>query len=40
VPMTVVETAMREGWFNDKAAWRRWLNDRDNRAFRVWGGQV
>jgi hypothetical protein len=40
VPVTVVEKAMREGWFNDQAAWDRWLNDPDNRDFRVWEGRV
>jgi len=40
VPMVVIERAMREGWINDQAAWRRWLNDSDNRAFRVWGGRI
>jgi hypothetical protein len=40
VPVTVVEKAMREGWFNDQAAWNRWLNDPDNRDFRVWQGRV
>jgi thioesterase domain-containing protein len=40
VPVTVVEKAMREGWFNDQKAWDRWLNDPDNKDFRVWGGRV
>ncbi len=40
VPVTVVERALREGWFHDQAAWNRWLNDPDNRAFRVWEGRV
>ena len=40
VPLTVVEKAMREGWYNDKAAWRKWCNDPDNRGFRVWEGRV
>ena len=40
VPMTVIERAMREGWINDQAAWRKWLNDPDNRAFRIWEGRV
>lgn len=40
VPVTVVEKAMREGWFNDSAAWRKWLSDADNRKFRVWGGRL
>ena len=40
VPVTVVEKAMREGWFNDPEAWRRWANDADNKDFRVWQGRV
>ncbi len=40
VPMAVVEQAMREGWFNDNARWRAWLNDPDNRKFRVAEGRV
>ena len=40
IPIEVVNRAMREGWMNDRQAWRRWLNDGDNRAFRVWQGRV
>jgi hypothetical protein len=40
VPMVVYEQAMREGWAEDQAAWTRWLNDPDNKAFRVWEGTV
>lgn len=40
VPMVIVEKAMQEGWYNDPAAWKRWLNDPDNKAFRVWEGKV
>jgi hypothetical protein len=40
VPLTVVEKAMREGWYNDEEAWRKWCNDPDNRDFRVWQGRV
>jgi hypothetical protein len=40
VPMAIVEKAMIEGWYNDPAAWRKWLNDPDNKAFRVWEGKV
>jgi len=25
--------SIAEGWFHDKAAWRKWMNDSDNRAF-------
>jgi hypothetical protein len=40
VPVTIVEQAMREGWYNDTAAWRKWANDPDNSKFRVWKGRV
>lgn len=40
VPMHVAEQAMREGWFHDDDAWRRWMNDRDNRDHRVWEGRI
>jgi hypothetical protein len=40
VPVTVVEKAMREGWFHDDAAWNRFLNDPDNAGFRVWQGRL
>jgi hypothetical protein len=40
VPVTVVEQAMREGWFHDDAAWRKWLSDPDNKKFRVWQGRL
>lgn len=40
VPSSVVEQAMREGWFHDQARWNRWLNDGQNRDFRVWEGTV
>lgn len=35
IPDVVLNRAFREGWFHDAAAWRRWMNDPDNRAFRV-----
>lgn len=40
IPLAVVDQATKEGWLHDKARWRRWLNDPDNRAFRVSGGRV
>lgn len=40
VPLTVYEQALREGWADDEAAWKRWLNDGQNAAFRVWEGKV
>jgi len=38
VPMTVMEQSIHEQW--DEADWKKWLNDRDNAAFRVWPGRV
>jgi hypothetical protein len=38
VPITVAEQALREGW--DQDDWKKWLNDPDNAAFRVWPGRV
>jgi hypothetical protein len=38
VPITVAEQADREDW--DENDWKRWLNDPDNAAFRVWRGRV
>jgi hypothetical protein len=40
VPLPIMQQAQREGWLHDKAKWRAWLNDPDNRAFRVWPGRV
>lgn len=33
IPDTVWEQAARDGWLHDKARWRKWMNDSDNRAF-------
>jgi hypothetical protein len=38
VPMTVYELSVEQGW--DEDDWRRWLNDPNNEAFRVWKGRV
>lgn len=38
VPIAVYEKSVLEGWGDDD--WKRWLNDADNKAFRVWKGQV
>lgn len=40
VPVDVAERAWREGWYHDEAKWSAWLNDPDNRAFRVYEGRV
>ena len=33
IPEAVLNQSMIEGWFHDKAAWRRWATNPDNRAF-------
>ena len=38
VPIAVAEQALREDW--DQKDWKKWLNDPDNAAFRVWPGRV
>jgi hypothetical protein len=40
VPMSIMNKAIQEGWSRDKEKWREWLNNSDNRAFRVWPGKV
>ena len=40
VPMPIIQQAIREGWHRDEKKWRAFLNDPDNRAFRVWPGKV
>ena len=38
VPVSVYEKSVLEGW--DSKDWAKWLNDPDNRAFRIWNGRV
>jgi hypothetical protein len=33
IPDNVYDQACREGWLHDKARWRAWMNNADNRAF-------
>lgn len=40
VPAVIAEKAMKEGWFHDDDAWKRWLNNPDNRDFRVNQGRI
>jgi len=40
VPIIIYNKAVREGWVNDRAAWKKWLNDPDNKLFRTWKGKV
>jgi hypothetical protein len=29
-----------EGWAKDQKAWKKWLNNPDNKLFRTWKGKV
>lgn len=40
IPKTVLDQAFIEGWFHDKAAWKRWANDPANECFRTWKGRL
>jgi hypothetical protein len=40
VPMVIYQQAIREGWANDRKKWKNWLNDPDNKLFRIWQGKV
>ncbi len=40
VPMIIYEKAVQEGWVNDENAWKKWLNNPDNKIFRTWQGKV
>ena len=40
IPLTVYYKLQREGILNDQAAMKKWLNDPDNRYFKVRGGRV
>jgi hypothetical protein len=40
VPMFFLDKAAKEGWLHDKAKWKRFLNDPDNKCFRTWPGRV
>lgn len=35
IPSYVLDRAFAEGWFNDKAAWRRWANSSEGRVFAI-----
>jgi hypothetical protein len=40
IPLVIYESLVKQGIAGDPKAFKRWLNDRDNRAFRVWQGRV
>lgn len=40
IPMSVIGQWMRDGCLDDEKTVRRWLNDPDNRDFRIWEGKL
>jgi len=40
IPMVVYEKLMLDGTIADDERFKRWLNDPDNRVFRVWRGNL
>ena len=40
IPMIEYERAFREGWVDDPKAWKKWLNDPRNKAFRITDGRA
>lgn len=40
IPNSERARAIREGWEADDGAWRRWMNDIDNRYLRITTGAV
>lgn len=40
IPDSVKSRALREGWYFDEKAWKRWMNDIDNRKLRVSEGRA
>jgi len=38
IPDSVVSQSIVEGWHDDDQAWKRWMNDIDNRYLRIRGG--
>ena len=40
VPESELNRAFTEGWFHDRAAWKRWANDPANACYRTWKGRL
>ena len=40
VPEAVLNQAFNQGWFHDRAAWKRWANDPANDCYRTWKGRL
>lgn len=35
IPQHVMDRAFKEGWFNDRAAWKRWANSDEGKTFGI-----
>ena len=40
IPVVIYNKMLREGSIRDKSHLKRWLNNPDNKMFRVWQGKV
>jgi len=40
IPMVIYQKMLREGSIKDKKHLKKWLNDPDNKMFRVWKGKI
>jgi hypothetical protein len=40
IPMVIYQQMVRDGSIRDKQALRKWLNNPDNKYFRVWKGKI
>jgi hypothetical protein len=40
IPLVIYEDLVKRGIAGDPKKFKAWLNDRDNRAFRMWQGRV
>lgn len=40
IPNSVRAKSIKEGWHDDDAKWKRWMNDIDNRYLRIRDGRV
>jgi len=40
IPMVIYQKMLREGSVKDKQHLKKWLNNPDNKMFRVWKGKI
>jgi len=40
IPMVIYQKMVRDGSIRDRKALKKWLNNPDNKLFRVWKGKV